>query len=530
MLLEAKQIKKAIGEKQLFAISEWQINEGERIGIVGRNSSGKTTLLHCLAKKEEPDEGTVMVNSKIGMIEQMPDREEMTSFSGGEMTRKRIQSAFAIETGLIFADEPTSHLDADGKNFLEKNIQQFNGAIVMVSHDRAFLDRTCTKIVELEAGEVHFYPGNYTAYEEQKALEQQTAQAEYDKYEKEKKHIKQAMQDVQIKTDKIRRTPKRMGNSEARLHKMGGQQNKKKLDRTRKNLEKRLEHMETKQKPIEAAPIQIQLEKGRDLHNQILISGEGVSKRVGKKVLFRNSCVQLLNHSKTALVGANGSGKTTLLNMILAQGQQFSFAKNVHFGYFSQTLHLLDDSLTVLENVMKKSVHDETFVRMLLARLLFKGADVYKKVTVLSGGERNKVSMALLLVSDANVLIFDEPTNYLDLASIKAVEEAIKAYQGTVLFVTHDEQLMKNTATHIWQIENQSIRMGEVERGQIIFQSEPTKEEPLQDEQEKLMVMENRLSALIGKLSVPSKKDNKEALEKEYQDLLIKIRELKASM
>ncbi|MEG2505457.1 MAG: ATP-binding cassette domain-containing protein [Carnobacterium sp.] len=222
-------------------------------------------------------------------------------------------------------------------------------------------------------------------------------------------------------------------------------------------------------------------------------------------------------------VGVNGVGKTTLIKMIIEQDKHIQQAKNVQIGYFSQKLDGLDESQSILENVMKESIHEEDFVRMLLARLLFKGQDVYKKVAVISGGEKNKVSMAKLLVSSANVLIFDEPTNYLDLASIEAVESALKSYEGTILFVSHDSQFVENIATHYWQISDKKIKMWEPETLEVSPELVQDAGATLLTSEEKMLI-ENRLSALLGRISMPSKKDNVLELEKEYQELTQKLK------
>lgn len=526
VLMEVHNCETTIGEKQLFAIPEWIIYENDRIGIVGRNGSGKTTLLNVLAEREMPETGWVKSYAQTGFIEQVPENEPLVPLSGGERTKEQIEAAFAVQSGIIFADEPTSHLDENGRKYLEKKIRGFSGAVLIVSHDRAFLNAVCTQIVELEAEQVHFYTGNYSAYQKQKQLEVETAAAEYEAYEKERRRLKQAMEVTKRKTDNVRTTPKRMGNSESRLHKMGGQGAKKTLDNARKNLEKRMEHMEIKRKPPEVPAIRIKLDKGREIHNPVLVSGTKTSKTLGEKELFNEADFQLLNHSRTALIGPNGSGKTTLINMILNGEEGIHRAKNIHFGYFSQTLDLLNETETILANVMKKSVHEENVVRTLLARMLFKGPDVYKKVAVLSGGEKNKVSLVLLLASDANVLVFDEPTNYLDIASIEAVEEAMKSYEGTILFVSHDTVFVEQVATHLWEVDHQKII------SKVVGSKNETEQalEKTDDEKDGLteaLLVENRLTALIGKLSMPSKNDDTVALEQEYQQLLTKMKLLK---
>ena len=525
MLIEAKGIEKSIGEKELFAIPEWHIYEGDRIGIVGRNGSGKTTLLRVLAGKEVPDAGMVQLNGLAGFIEQLAENGPHITLSGGEQTKQQINEALSIRSGILFADEPTSHLDTDARHYLEKQLKQFSGAVLVVSHDRAFLNRVCNRIVELEEGKVQFYSGNYDDYLEQKNLEKRFAQQEYENYVREKKRLKKAMETTHRKSQGIKSAPKRMGPSEARLHKMGGQSNQKTLDRAVKNYEKRIEHLEVKEKPVELSTVTIQLDKGSEIHNPILVTGTHIVKQLGAQKLFDDVNFQLLNHSRTALIGPNGSGKTTLLKMMLKEENGIRLAKNVRFGYFSQSLDLLDETKTILENVMHKSTKEESFVRMLLARLLFKGEDVFKPVSVLSGGEKNKVSLALLLVSDANVLILDEPTNYLDIASIEAIEAALAGYEGTLLFVSHDEQFVKNVATHIWQI--QKLTLVAREAAVDTMPNDSTKNAI--ETKEELMVLENRLNAVIAQLSLQPGKDPSDPLEKEYSQLLQQIKLLKDS-
>lgn len=524
MLVEVKNSKKSIGEKNLFDIKNWTIYAGERIGIVGQNGTGKTTLLNVLAKRVEPDMGEIRLNGSIGFIEQLPDLVDGETLSGGEDTKRRIQEVFQQNPGILFADEPTSHLDTDGRHYLEKELLHFQGAALIVSHDRAFLNKVCTKIVELEAGVVHFYPGDFDQYQQQKEIEKQTAEAEYTAYEKEKHRLAKVADATHRRAEKVRNAPRRMGNSEARLHKMGNQRAKKALGQVVENVEKRIQHLDVKHKPIELAPIKIKLAKGQEIHQDIVLSGSQVSKHFAKRVILDKVDFTLYNHSRTALIGGNGVGKTTLIKMILDGEAGIQSVKNVQFGYFSQKLDSLDEQKTVLENVMAESVHEEVFVRMLLARLLFKGASVFKKVATISGGERNKISMAKLLVSNANVLIFDEPTNYLDMASIEAIEEAMLSYEGTILFVSHDEAFVERLSTHRWEIKQRQVKMSIV--------GEEVKARPVEVEMnenqlttEERLILETQISALLGRLSMPGKKDDLQQLEADYQALVKKLKE-----
>lgn len=521
MLVEIKAIKKSVGGRVLVEIDNWQIEDGDRIGIVGANGSGKTTLLNLLSNKEVPDRGSIRSFSPIGYLEQLPDAVAGATVSGGEETKRKLQKAFELGSGILLADEPTSHLDKDNRLYLEKAIKQFNGAVLVVSHDRTFLNQVCTKIVELERGKTYFYEGNYDDYLNQKELKQHTEQAEYHQYEKEKKRLKQVARETETRSSKIRKAPKRMGNSEARLHKMGDQKAKKKLGQLAKNAEKRLDQLDVKQAPTELANIKIKLAKGKTLHAPILLSATKLTKKIDERILLNQLDFSLVNHSKTALIGGNGVGKTTLLKLIIENSPEIQKVKNLSIGYFSQKLELLEEESTILENVMKESVHDETFVRMLLARLLFRKQDVYKKVHLLSGGEKNKVSLAKLLVSDANLLLLDEPTNYLDIPSLKAVEEALMAYEGTLLFVSHDETFNQKIATHYWEIKQQKLTMWEAEKNK----ETSDKKIPVKQSADEKLVLETQLTAIIGKLSNPNPKEDRQKLENEYQTLLKKLKE-----
>lgn len=319
-----------------------------------------------------------------------------------------------------------------------------------------------------------------------------------------------------------------MGNSEARLHKMGGQKAKSNLDRAMKNIEKRIEHLEVKDKPKSQETMKLDILDSNQLHSKVIIEGEQINKSFDDKNIFSNAEFKIYNGTKVALIGPNGCGKSTLINMIINHQANINIAHGAKIGYFRQDMNILKEDQTILENVISSSVYPHTLVRILLGRLLFKGEDVHKKVNVLSGGERVKVSLAKVLVQDINLLILDEPTNYMDIDSLEVIEEALSQYNRTLLFSSHDRSLIRTVSDHIMSIENHQIKMFTGTYQEYLDkQNNPlgNKEEEIKKQ---IMVLENRLSEIIGKISMPSKKDDVVALDKEYYEILSDLKKRKA--
>lgn len=557
LLVEVDKIKKYFGDRLLLDIEELKIYDTDRIGIVGVNGAGKTTLMDILSQRMLPDEGIVKINGRYSYVSQLaqPEHdtisEEMASkfavsakwndtMSGGEKTRFKIAQAFSDHSMLLFADEPTSNVDVEGIGLLENRLLEYSGGLVIISHDRRFLDQLCNKILEIEDGKVREYTGNYSQYALQKQAEREQERFKYQQYAKEKKRLERAMIELREKSSSTTKTPKRMGNSEARLHKMGNQRAKSALDGAKKSLESRINHLQVSEKPKELDTIQLRVPEASHLHSKVVIEGTKLNKGFSGKVLFRDANFFVRNRAKVALIGKNGCGKSTLLKMIFdhqRQGEVIRVAAGVKIGYFSQEFDILRHDSSILENVMDTSIYPETFARMFLARLLFKGDDIYKKVRVLSGGERVKVSFAKILLQDFNVLILDEPTNYLDLYSLEVIEQALREYDRTLLFVSHDRGFIHNVADHIMTIEDQQIRMftGSYEE-YLVKQNEKSKgkqtgaENSTADIEMQLMIMQNRLSDVVGKLSTTTKKDDLGLLDEEYHKLLTEIKQLRAKL
>lgn len=546
-MVECRNIKKHFGDRLILSIDNLRIYSEDRIGIIGVNGAGKTTLINILSQRVEPDEGWVKLYGKYAYISQLESSEtqrlspEMASqfgvstiwdetMSGGEKTRFKLAESLSRDTHMLFADEPTSNMDLEGIELMESRFAEYQGGLILISHDRSFLDNLCNKILEIEDGKITLYRGNYSDYSMQKTVERERARFEYQQYVSEKKRLDEVVVSIEQKERSIKKTPKRMGNSEARLHKMGNQKAKANLDRARKSTETRIAHLEVKEKPFEPERIILDLVDSEKLHSKVIIEGEKICKGFGEKLLLKDAEFKIKNGSKVALIGPNGCGKSTLLKMIMNQDPSIKIAPGAKIGYFSQDLSVLDENLTILENVMDGSIYQETFARTLLARLLFRREEVHKPVSVLSGGERVKVSFAKILLQDINLLILDEPTNYMDINSLKVIEEALQNYDKTLLFVSHDRSFIRSVANQIMTIEHYGIHMfdGTYEEHLISKQQSPNHE--TEELKKQIFILQHRLNDVVGRLSTPSKKDNIEALDQEYYQILSNLKRLKARL
>ncbi len=547
LLVECSNIKKSFGDRLILEVENLKVYSEDRIGIVGVNGVGKTTLINILCQRLQPDEGGIKLYGRYSYISQLEGSEtksitnEMASrfsvesiwnenMSGGEKTRFKLAHALSQNNLLIFADEPTSNLDIEGIELMERSFEKYKGALILISHDRNFLDGLCNKIFEIEDGRIKIYNGNYSDYAAQKDKERERTEFEYEEYIKEKKRLQSVITDAKQKVKSIRKTPKRMGNSEARLHKMGGQNAKATIEKSVKNIEKRIEHLEVKEKPKEQVGIKLDIEDSNKLHSKVVIAGKNITKIFSKKIILDNAEFSIYNTSKVALIGSNGCGKSTLIKMIMDNDESIRIANGAKIGYFSQDMDILKESCTVIENVMETSIHDETFARILLARLLIKRGDIYKKVSILSGGERVKVSFAKMLLQNINLLILDEPTNYMDINSLEVVENVLKDYYSTLLFVSHDRRFVDSIADHIMTIENHKIKMFKGSYKEYLDSKNRCTDKGKEEIKNEIFVLQNRLSEVIGRLSMPSKKDDIVALDGEYNELLSKLKNLKESI
>ena len=539
-------VKKYYGDRLILDIKKFEILKGDKIGLVGENGAGKSTLLKILIGDEKADYGSVYLTKSYSYISQIETSKENCSnskvkslfnapkdykdyLSGGEKVKLKISNALSENKELIIADEPTSNLDSNSIETLEKMLKNHTGSLILVSHDRNFLDSLCNTIVEIEDGKITLYRGNYTKYLELKKLKKERQTNEYKSYISEKRRLEEAMIVKEGLKNSIRRTPKRMGNSEARLHKMGGQKSKKKIDNSIKAIKSRVEHLDVKERPKDIKEVKINVIEALELTSKNPIEAKDLNLVVKDKVLLSNANFKIKKGKKVALIGRNGSGKSTLLKeLIKNQNKSIKISNNVVFGYLDQDPNILDSTKSILENILADSSYQESFIRINLDGFGFKGDAVYKKVSTLSGGEKVRVAICKLLLSDNNIIILDEPTNYLDIKCMESLENALKNTNKTLLIVSHDRKFISNICNYILEIDNNKVYQFDGNYDEYLnFKSNPKLDKKEKINEEKKLVLENKLSEIISLLSFESNLEKKNILEKEYTSLLIKLKSLK---
>ncbi|GAA0176652.1 ABC-F family ATP-binding cassette domain-containing protein [Clostridium sediminicola] len=527
LLIKANNIKKYFIDRLILDIKNLRIYNNDRIGIVGLNGVGKTTLMKILMGIEKIDSGDVKVFGNYSYIPQLTSSE--TTLSGGEKQKELNYKALSMKNKILFADEPTSNLDINAIEELQKQFNHYEGAIVLISHDREFLDSICKKIIEINNGKLKEYKGNYSDYIQQKKIEYETEYREYEKFIKEKRDIQKSIYKLKSKSSNMKKTPKRMGNSEARLHrKMGNQKAKSKLDKRSEALKTRLMKLDKKNKPCETRTTKFDIHYSEKIYSKILVEGKNINKSFGKKIILNNAHLTINNGDKIGLLGNNGCGKTTLIKMIL-NSESITLSQKINIGYFSQHLELLNSDKTLLAYIKENSPYDEAYIRLILARLLFNNDDVFKNISVLSGGEKIKASLAKLILSKYNMLILDEPTNYLDMESIKALEEVLSDFNGTLLLVSHDRRFLNTVTNSLLVFNNCKLTRFEGNYEKFLESKDilQTKKGENRFEKQQLMVIENKINMIIGKISTTSDKQKIEELDNKLNELLKEKKNLK---
>ncbi|WP_093856534.1 ribosomal protection-like ABC-F family protein [Tenuibacillus multivorans] len=505
-----------IADRKLFEIDDLSIHEYDRIGLIGKNGSGKSTLLKLIAGGLNPTKGQIEKYGTAAYLPQLKPKQGM--MSGGEITQEWIRRIFSLERDFFLLDEPTTHLDQYHIEKLEDELKQFSKPLLIVSHDRAFLDELCTKIWEIDEETIIEYTGNYSDFEAQKQEKLQHHKKEYEKYVQKKKQLENALRLKEQKANRAIKKPKKTSNSEAKITgaKPYFAKKQKKLNQGVKDIQSRIDQLDKVEKIKQPTPIKMELASPIEASNKPLIRCEQLLGKVGSKNLWKPVSFNIENGEKIAILGPNGSGKTTLIQELIHNDEHVNRSPQVKIGYFSQQLEQLDVKKTILKNVQDTSSQDETLIRTVLARLGFFREDVFKDVSVLSGGERVKVSLAKIFVSDVNLLILDEPTNFLDIESIKALELLLSEYPGTVLFVSHDRRFVENIAEKLIILQDHILHIFKGTEHEFLESQNQT------DQDEERLVIETQITEVLSRLSI----DPSPELEEEYESLLERKREL----
>lgn len=355
------------------------------------------------------------------------------TLSGGQKTRLMLACALVRNPDFLILDEPTNHLDIYMTQWLESYLKEFKGGLLVVSHDRTFLDNIATRIIEMEGGRLQSFRGNYSKYMEQKLIQNQTLEAAYN-----------AQQEY------IRRTEDYIRRFKAGI--------KSKMARGRQSQLNRLERMEA---PVHNEEFELRLPPATECADRVLIM-EDLSIGYKDNLLAKGLNLTLRRGEKVALLGANGTGKTTLLRTLLGEIQPLKgrakIGNRVQIGYFSQSYERLDPKQTLLENFVIEYGFTEEHTRSMLGGMMFHGDDVFKEIGTLSGGQKARLVLLKLVLDGANCLVLDEPTNHLDIMARETVEAALEAFDGTVLVVSHDRYFVNEVATRIWEIEDLDIK------------------------------------------------------------------------
>ena len=548
-ILECNGVRVSFGDRLVLDLDHLSVYDGERIVLIGENGAGKTTLLRILAGELAPDEGQIRRLSPAAMIRQQGDadagddaetralfqaRESREGLSGGEMTRNRIAGALSARSGLLLADEPTTDLDREGLALLRKKLAGFPGAVLLVSHDRALLREICERIWYLEDGKITDFPGGYDDFMAERLRQRERAAFEYSQYKTEVKRLKESAQRMTEWASQVKKAPSRMGNSEARLHTHEYTNAVLGLSSAKRKIQNRMEHLEVKEKPRTMPVITMKLGVTHPVEAKNALEFRCACLQAGGKTLLRDAGFVLPAGSRTALLGPNGCGKTTLLRVLSDQaGSGVQFRGSVRFnpavraGWFDQHHEsTLNPEAGVLENILRESVHPEHFARTVMACLGIRGDNVYKPLKLLSGGERAKTALGKLLLMDCNTLLLDEPTNHLDLFTMEELEKLLSNYGGTLLFVSHDEEFIRKTATRIVAFENGSLKT--YAGGWEELNAPRKKDTSEEDRKIAITKIEMQMAAISARLSSPKKGDRPDLLQEEYLRLSGRLRELKA--
>jgi ATP-binding cassette subfamily F protein 3 len=450
-MLRIRNLTKYIQGEPLFKELSLTVHRHDRIGIVGPNGAGKSTLLKIIIGEVETDTGSVEIDREtLGYLRQEPlITPDSNPLSGGQKTKLALTKLLATKPTMLLLDEPTNHLDEETLLWLKDTLQNYAGAVVIVSHDRWLLNQTVTRIIELDAVNqtITEYPGNYDAYIQLRAKQLEKWKNRYDLQQREKRRLENWLA---LKRQEATAHPDPAKGKQVRM------------------MERRIQR-EIYDREIPRPQQRKILSKlgitGNAHGSKLLIKAHNLTKGYDERTLFKNLDLEIRGAERILLQGPNGSGKTTLLKVIVneaaADAGEITIGNNVHIGYFAQEHETLNPKKTVLEEFL----HTDGLQlgsynpRSVLGSFLFIDDDVFKKVSDLSLGERVRLIFAKLLQQQHELLILDEPTNHLDIASREAIEQALQNYQGAILVVSHDRYFLQQVGiTKIWHLANNTIK------------------------------------------------------------------------
>lgn len=512
-------VEKYYGANQVLKGLTFDVNQGEVVGLLGKNGAGKTTLFRILAGRESVDAGRTMIRkgAVVGLLDQIPDfpasytahdvldsafadlwsiRREMAELeemmatnasdvalrrygelqqnyesrggygiqyaisrvcnglkiddtmakkrfsvlSGGEQTRVMLGKLILEDPDVLLLDEPTNHLDLQSIEWLEEYLKVYKGTSIIISHDRYFLDKVVDRIVEIVDGKAELYAGNYSYFVREK---QARYESQLDSYERQQKEIK------------------RLEEAAKRMHDWAQRADNESMHKRAFNIEKRIERIEKIDKPKKEQTISTRFSE-KDSGSKDVIDIQGLSKRYGQKVVLDGLNMQVQRDDRVAILGANGSGKSTLLNIIAGEEEPdtgvVKVGPSIRFAYLPQIVNYAEPQRSVLETVMQTLGLPEGMARNLLAKYKFPKDNVFKTVGNLSGGEKSRLQLCLMMENDVSMLLLDEPTNHLDIDSREWLESALEDFGGVLVFVSHDRYFINKFGNRVVELVNGRIR------------------------------------------------------------------------
>ena len=505
-----------VGKKILDGLT-FQVDSGERVGLLGKNGCGKTTLLRILPGQLDWDEGEVVLapDKRVGLISQIPVypagytvedvldtafrplremEEEMEQLaarmergedpallrrydqltaafeagggydtdtrknkvcsglqigpgmreqlfdrlSGGEKTRVNLGRLILEDTDILLLDEPTNHLDLKATEWLEEYLDKFKGTVLAVSHDRWFLDRVVDRVIEIQEGKAEFYSGNYSFYVVEKERRYQEKLKQYEKEQAKIQQLEKAAEQLRIWAYS--------GND--------------KIFKRAQSMEKRIERMRTTDRPTRERKMEVRFGE-REFRGDEVLTIKGLSKSFGQRALFSGVDLEVVGGERIALLGDNGTGKSTLIKILMGEEGpdegKIRMGPTVKIGYLPQIIHFDHPERSLLDTMLYELDCTAQTARNRLASFKFRGEDVFKPVSALSGGEQSRLRLCMLMDEKINLLILDEPTTHLDIQSREWIEEAVEEYEGNLLFVSHDRYFIDRFATRVWVLEDGQV-------------------------------------------------------------------------
>ncbi len=539
-ILKGKHISKEFGDKVILNDINFEIESGKKIGIVGSNGAGKTTLADIITNTVKPTSGQLLCQYSgmdIGYMKQATEYLDLEqTLSGGERTKKLLTQLLYSKKDFLVLDEPTNHLDYEGVKWLIKQIRAFKGAVVIISHDRFFLDQCIDSIMEIDQGKIINYNGNYSFYREEKWRRYESQLHLFMEQEKLKSQIRGQIEELKGWSEKAHRESRKK--AIATGNKFGGKEynrvKAKKMDKAVKSRIKRLEKIEVGGliKPEEEIKVLFQLEATKKVGDTIL-QAKDIRKFYGNKLIFNQSSFYVKRGEKIGVYGVNGCGKSTLVKAILKQVPlegEIRISEERKIGYISQDVLDIKEEKSILQVFEATNKEEERQIRMALVQMGFSNDRLYDKAEVLSLGERMKLKLLLLIRQGCEVLILDEPTNHIDLHVREQLEETLKDYNGTLILVTHDRYMLEQLCDKLLVFENQIIRRYEygireyLERKEQkqVAQDEAHRKEMKSNKEDK-MLLENEIAYIIGQLSREKQGTPMyEELDNKYQELIKK--------